>query len=70
VTTLRADPPDSIAGSAVTDVSTVDGVKFSLADGTWLLVRSSGTEPKLRLYAEADAADRVEDLLAAGRELL
>ncbi len=70
VTTLRADPPDSIAGSTVTDVSTVDGVKFSLADGTWLLVRPSGTEPKLRLYAEADAADRVEDLLAAGRELL
>mgnify|MGYP000604466803 CR=1 FL=1 len=62
--------PDELAGSAVEDVSTVDGFKIFLADGTWLLMRPSGTEPKLRVYAEAGSQDRVDELLAAGRELV
>jgi phosphomannomutase len=61
---------DEVAGVAVADVNTVDGLKVSLADGTWLLVRPSGTEPKMRVYAEATDPDRVADLLAAGRELV
>jgi alpha-D-glucose phosphate-specific phosphoglucomutase len=67
---LREDPPDTVAGAEVVEVSTVDGVKLVLADGAWLLVRPSGTEPKLRVYAEADDRERVDDLLAAGRELV
>jgi phosphomannomutase len=62
--------PDELAGEAVERVNDVDGFKIFLADGTWLLVRPSGTEPKLRVYAEATSADRVEELLAAGRELV
>ncbi|WP_135363097.1 phosphoglucomutase/phosphomannomutase family protein [Halosimplex halophilum] len=62
--------PDELAGSAVEDVSTVDGFKAFLADGTWLLMRPSGTEPKLRVYAEASSQERVDELLAAGRELV
>ncbi|WP_436907334.1 phosphoglucomutase/phosphomannomutase family protein [Halosimplex marinum] len=62
--------PDELAGSAVEDVSTVDGFKVFLADGTWLLMRPSGTEPKLRVYAEASSQERVDELLAAGRELV
>jgi len=68
--TLTAEPPDSVAGVAVVDVSTVDGVKLVLADGGWLLVRPSGTEPKLRIYAEAETRERVDELLTAGRRLL
>jgi len=41
-----------------------------LTDGSWLLVRPSGTEPKLRVYAEADSEARVADLLSAGVSLL
>ncbi|WP_436923324.1 phosphoglucomutase/phosphomannomutase family protein [Halosimplex amylolyticum] len=62
--------PDELAGVAVDDVSTVDGFKVFLADGTWLLLRPSGTEPKLRVYAEAGSQERVDELLAAGRDLV
>jgi phosphomannomutase len=70
VTSLRQDPPASVAGSPVTEVSTVDGVKLVLEAGDWLLVRPSGTEPKLRIYAEADSRERVEALLSAGTDLV
>ncbi|WP_135821719.1 phosphoglucomutase/phosphomannomutase family protein [Halostella litorea] len=62
--------PDAVAGAAVEDVVTVDGFKLLLSDGSWTLVRPSGTEPKLRVYAEADSEERVEALLAEGRELV
>ncbi|RXK46392.1 phosphoglucomutase/phosphomannomutase family protein [Halorientalis pallida] len=62
--------PDEIAGTAVDRVNDVDGFKIFLADGAWLLVRPSGTEPKLRVYAEATSDERVRELLSAGRELV
>ena len=67
---LEAEIPDEIAGTAVADVITMDGFKLLLSDGSWLLVRPSGTEPKLRVYAEAESEQRVDDLLTAGRDLL
>ena len=67
---LEAAIGDEVAGTPVEGVNTVDGFKVALADGTWLLVRPSGTEPKMRVYAEATSAERVEDLLAAGRALV
>jgi phosphomannomutase len=60
----------TVAGTPVEGVNTVDGFKISLADGTWLLIRPSGTEPKMRIYAEAETETRVGELLAAGRELV
>jgi len=62
--------PDGVAGQAVEDVVTADGFKLLLADGSWVLVRPSGTEPVLRVYAEADSRERVADLLEAGRDLV
>jgi phosphomannomutase len=50
-------------------VNTVDGFKVFLDDGSWVLVRPSGTEPKLRVYAEARSQRRVDELLDAGRDL-
>ncbi|MFB6184399.1 MAG: phosphoglucomutase/phosphomannomutase family protein [Haloarculaceae archaeon] len=67
---LEGALPETVAGVAVADVNTVDGFKVLLADDTWLLVRPSGTEPKLRVYAEADSDRRVETLLEAGRDLV
>ncbi|WP_459194585.1 phosphohexomutase domain-containing protein [Halosimplex sp. J119] len=67
---LEGALPDELAGAAVEDISTVDGFKVFLADGTWLLMRPSGTEPKLRVYAEAGSQERVDELLAAGRDLV
>jgi len=67
---LEADLPDELAGTPVDSVNTADGFKLLLADGSWLLVRPSGTEPKLRVYAEAESEARVEELLDAGVSLL
>lgn len=66
---LKANPPAAFAGQAVTAVETLDGVKFTLEHGGWLLFRASGTEPLLRIYAEAPRLDLVKDLLSAGRAL-
>lgn len=61
--------PEAIAGVAVEDVQTVDGVKYYLNDGSWLLIRPSGTEPVLRVYAEAPDDNRVKALLNFGEEM-
>jgi phosphomannomutase len=67
---LEVEIPDAVAGVDVEEEVTVDGFKLLLADGSWLLVRPSGTEPKLRVYAEAESERRVEALLSRGRELV
>ncbi|MDJ1432786.1 phosphoglucomutase/phosphomannomutase family protein [Halostagnicola sp. A-GB9-2] len=67
---LEEEIPETVAGTAVGDVNTADGFKLLLEDGSWLLVRPSGTEPVLRVYAEATDEERIEELLAAGEELL
>ena len=67
---LEAHIPDAVDGHAVAKVVTLDGFKLLLENGSWLLVRPSGTEPKLRVYAEADTDDRVDSLLAEGRALV
>ena len=61
--------PDRLGGLAVTEVDTLDGFRFHLEGGSWAIVRFSGTEPLLRIYAEAPSPERVQALLAAAREL-
>jgi alpha-D-glucose phosphate-specific phosphoglucomutase len=61
--------PQSIEGVKVTKINTTDGFHMTLADSTWLLIRFSGTEPVLRIYAESDSQARVEELLEIGRKL-
>jgi phosphomannomutase len=58
-----------LAGVPIARVLDTDGLKYVLEDGSWLLVRYSGTEPVLRLYAEAHSPERVGELLARGREI-
>jgi len=62
--------PDEVAGSAVADTVTLDGFKLLLEDGSWLLIRPSGTEPKLRVYGEAGSDDRLQTLLDEGVDLV
>jgi len=69
VRTLVETAPDAIAGVAVEEVRTSDGIKYYLADGSWLLIRPSGTEPVLRVYAEAPDDGRVAALLKFGEAI-
>lgn len=61
--------PDAIDGVAIERIETTDGVKYYLADGSWLLIRPSGTEPVLRVYAEAPNDGRVSALLYFGEQM-
>ncbi len=66
---LQAAAPQELAGVPVVRKVTIDGYKFELADGGWLLIRFSGTEPLLRIYAESPDPDRLDALLDAGAAL-
>jgi alpha-D-glucose phosphate-specific phosphoglucomutase len=58
--------PATIGGLAVTGLLTTDGFKFGLADGGWLLIRFSGTEPIIRVYCETTEQERVQPILEDG----
>jgi phosphoglucomutase len=62
--------PTHIGGRAIARVNRTDGVKFIFDDGTWLLMRPSGTEPLVRIYAEAETQKDLEVLLEQGRKYL
>lgn len=61
---------ESIAGIKVARLDTRDGYRYVLADGSWLLIRFSGTEPLIRIYAEAYTPQRVQELLESGKRFL
>jgi alpha-D-glucose phosphate-specific phosphoglucomutase len=67
---LSSSPPTTIAGSKVTRIDTTDGFRFFLGDEYWLLIRFSGTEPLVRVYAEAESLERVNKLLDEGQKLI
>lgn len=66
---LSENAPSAMAGQSVRDVQTTDGVKYVLSDESWLLIRPSGTEPVLRVYAEGTSAACVEEMLYKGQEM-
>ena len=51
-------------------LTTNDGFKFFIADGSWLLVRFSGTEPLVRVYTEATSQAAEDAIIAAGEQLV
>jgi len=61
--------PAEIGGEKVAEVSTTDGVKYIMGDDSWLLIRPSGTEPVLRVYAEGRSKQLVKDLLGYGQKV-
>jgi phosphomannomutase len=65
-----AQEPDTIGDRKIENINRMDGVKFIFADGSWLLMRPSGTEPMVRIYAEAETPGDLEVLLEQGRKYL
>ena len=70
---LAATPPAEIAGAAVVrtqPLDTRDGFKFFTADGSWLLIRTSGTEPLVRVYTEAASVEARDAFVESGERLV
>lgn len=64
---LTQKAPAEIGGHQVAEISQRDGVKYIMADDSWLLIRPSGTEPVLRVYAEGRSQEMVKALLGYGK---
>jgi phosphomannomutase len=66
---LMDKAPAEIGGQKIVEVGNRDGVKYIAADDSWLLIRPSGTEPVLRVYAEGRSQQMVKDLLGYGKQV-
>ncbi|MFH1129871.1 MAG: phosphoglucomutase/phosphomannomutase family protein [Pseudomonadota bacterium] len=66
---LLETAPASVGGEKVIETQSTDGVKYIFADDSWLLIRPSGTEPVLRVYAEGRSREMVKELLQFGESM-
>jgi alpha-D-glucose phosphate-specific phosphoglucomutase len=66
---VKANKPEQIAGLKVTHIDTLDGFRYVLEDGGWLLIRFSGTEPLIRIYTETTDRAKVQAILAEGKKI-
>jgi phosphomannomutase len=65
----KSNPPQKLLNSPVAEVKSYDGVKYIARDGSWLMIRGSGTEPILRIYAETKSDAGARRLLKTGAAL-
>jgi phosphomannomutase len=61
--------PKEILGKKVVEVKDYDGIKLILSDGSWLMLRGSGTEPLMRVYAEAKSFSLAKKILDVGKDI-
>jgi len=66
---LKSDPPKEILGKKIIAENRKDGYKFICEDYSWLMMRLSGTEPILRVYAEASTGKKALAILEFGKKL-
>lgn len=67
---LKENRPREFAGIKISEILTLDGTKYMLEDGSWILFRASGTEPVIRIYAEGGSVKTVGKLLAEGQKAI
>ena len=61
---------DKIGQQKVVNLNKIDGFRYKLEDGAWLLIRFSGTEPLIRIYSESSSAEEVQKLIQDGQKIL
>ncbi|MFH0732660.1 MAG: phosphoglucomutase/phosphomannomutase family protein [Candidatus Omnitrophota bacterium] len=69
ISALKKSAPGKIFGKDILKIKTYDGIKYILKDESWLLIRPSGTEPVIRIYAETPKRSDLKNLLNAGKRL-
>jgi len=69
ISRLKKNPPRDILGKRIKEIKTVDGIKFICEDMSWLIIRPSGTEPLVRVYAEAPDIETTQKMLQLGKEM-
>jgi len=67
---ISSSPPGKLAQKTVKNIDYTDGIKFLLDNDSWLLIRPSGTEPLVRIYAEAESEEEVAHLVSEGKNLV
>ncbi|HEX9149377.1 MAG TPA: phosphoglucomutase/phosphomannomutase family protein [Thermoanaerobaculia bacterium] len=67
---VKESPPDRVGSHRVASVNRIDGIKLLLDEGSWILVRESGTEPLARLYVESKSDEEVAALTRAAKDLV
>ena len=67
---LKENTPDSFAGRKIREIDKTDGIKLIFEDDSWILFRASGTEPVLRIYAEAPSKEELNNLINEGIKLI
>ena len=70
ISALQSFHETTFAGGALEKITRKDGTRLDFADGSWLLLRPSGTEPVVRVYAEAATQERARELVARGVEMV
>ena len=66
---IANEKPSQLAGIKVLNINTLDGFRYEMEDGGWMLIRFSGTEPIIRVYTETTHGDKVQDILQDGLRL-
>ncbi|MCX6346351.1 MAG: phosphoglucomutase/phosphomannomutase family protein, partial [Actinobacteria bacterium] len=67
---LESEIPGVIKSEKVKEVVKIDGFKYIFEDGSWLMIRPSGTEAVVRVYAESSNEKRLQDLLIIGKKVV
>ncbi len=62
--------PKEILGKSVVKIDRKDGIKFICNDESWLMLRGSGTEPIVRVYAESKTKDEAEKMISLGKKMI
>lgn len=66
---IASEKPATLGGLKVTNINTLDGFRYDMEDGGWMLIRFSGTEPIIRVYTETTHQDKVQAILQDGLKL-
>ena len=67
---MKSEPPDGVGGTSLAEIKAIDGVKYVLENGDWILARPSGTEPLVRIYIESKSEEGLNALKNYARTLL